>query len=776
MPATLTDRICRYPQYRDHVTHREEFTGSLAQFAEPDPPLEEHVGQYCRKNNLRLYTHQAAARTAVHEGRDVMLATPTASGKTFAYLIPILEGLSRDPAACSLLLFPTKALTRDQLKTATTIADPIVPDAKPAVYDGDTPKSRRKEIRDSSRMILSNLHELHHILSWHSLWQRFWRNLRYVVIDEAHRYRGVAGSHAALLFRRLLRVAAFYGSCPRIILASATIGNPASFARALTGRDVSVIRSSGAPAGPRSFLFYNPYSSPEQRDTTYRAAASLMKYCVAQDLQTLAFTNSRKGAETLASMTQRHRPEKIPAYRAGYLPEDRRNLEQGLKDGNFRGIVSTDALEVGIDIGSLDAVIMAGFPGTRNAAWQRSGRAGRTRRHALSVLIASENPLDQYYMHHPDAFFGKPAENIAISPENPYIMAGHLLCAAAELPLTDADGTSWFGPSASGMTDELIRGGALTRTGRGAVYSGSARPAEIVQMSGTGGKQLKIIYDGRLIETIETGQAFREAHPGAVFLHAGDTYLVTSLDPEAGIIRAEHTNVDFRTSVLSLGHPESAHEEKNTHALGCRLSFGNVTICENYPAYRITRYGKPVSTEPLSLPPLKFSTEAFWFTFTPEEMTALDNAGCDPAGTLHAIEHALIAMMPASVLCDRQDLGGFSTLCAPETGLPTIMVYDGYEGGAGLAKAGYNWFAEIIKMTHELITECPCETGCPSCIFSPKCGSMNQPLDKAGAAMLLGMMRNSDTSPITDGTYFTCNNEEQITSLSCMHHPASGTP
>lgn len=738
--AGLTRRICTDAEYAGHVTHREESPGVEAQYAEPEPPLGDRVREYCRKENLRLYTHQAAARRAVHEGRDVMLATPTASGKTLAYIIPILEGLSTDPTACALLLFPTKALTRDQLKTAASLCRDIVPDAKPAVYDGDTPKSRRREIRASSQMILTNPHELHHILSWHSLWQRFWKNLRYIVIDEAHRYRGVAGSHAALLFRRTLRVAALYGSHPRILLASATIGNPAPFARTLTGRDVAVISTSGAPAGPRSFLFYNPYTSPDERDTTYRAAASLMKYCVADGLQTLAFTNSRKGAETLASMTARDHSAKIPAYRAGYLPGDRRHLEEGLKTGNFRGIVSTDALEVGIDIGSLDAVIMAGFPGTRNAAWQRSGRAGRTTRHALSVLIASENPLDQYYMHHPEAFFEKNAEDVAISPENPYILAGHLLCAAAEFPLTNEECTSWFGPSASGITEDLIRGGALTRTARGAVYSGSARPADIVHISGTGGKQLKIVSDGKIIETIETGQAFREAHPGAVFLHAGETYLITSLDPEAGIIRANRTNVDFRTSVLSSGHPEEAREETILHTMGCRLSFGSVIISEHYPAYRVTRYGKPVTTEPLSLPALTFPTEAFWFSFGPEEMMFLKNAGYDPAGTLHAIEHALIAMMPAAVLCDRQDLGGFSTLCAGETGMPTIMVYDGYEGGAGLAATGFHRFAEIIRMTHDLVAECSCEDGCPSCIFSPKCGSMNQPLDKAGAAVLLEMM------------------------------------
>ncbi|MDE4908644.1 DEAD/DEAH box helicase [Methanogenium marinum] len=732
----------------------------MAQFEEPDPPLEKHVGEYCRRNHLRLYTHQTATRTAVHEGRDVMLVTPTASGKTLAYLIPIMEGLRTDPTARALMLFPTKALTRDQLKTATSLSDAIVPDAKPAVYDGDTPKNRRKNIRESSRIILSNPHELHHILSWHSLWQGFWKNLRYLVIDEAHRYRGVAGSHAALLFRRMLRVAAFYGSHPRIILASATIGNPSPFAYTLTGRDVSVIHSSGAPEGPRSFLLYNPYFPPEQRDTTYRAAASLMQYCVAQDLQTLTFTNSRKGAETLASMTGRHHSEKIPAYRAGYLPGDRRKLEQGLKSGSFRGIVSTDALEVGIDIGSLDSVIMAGFPGSRNATWQRSGRAGRTTRHALSVLVASENPLDQYYMHHPEAFFGRPAENVAISPENPYILAGHLLCAAAELPLTGEDCSIWFGPSASGIAEELIQGGALTHTRRGAVYSGSARPAEIVRISGTGGKQLKIISDGKLIETIEIGQAYREAHPGAVFLHAGDTYLIRTLDLETGIIRADRTKVDFQTTVHSSGQPESVVESKNTRTYGCRLSFGNVVVSEHYPFYQVKRYGKPVSTEPLSLPSLKFATEAFWFSFTPEEMKALEQAGFDPAGTLHAIEHALIAMMPAEVLCDRQDLGGFSTLCAADTGMPTIMVYDGYEGGAGLAATGFNRFEEILRMTHELITECPCESGCPSCIFSPKCGSMNQPLDKAGAATLLGMMCRAGKISADDEPSFTCDNAE----------------
>lgn len=740
MSPTLTDAICTDPAYAPQVMHCEETPGRDAVYAAPDPPLPGALGQYLERRGMHLYTHQTAARNAVHAGRDVMLTTPTASGKTLSYLIPVLEGLETDPHACALFLFPTKALTRDQHAAAVSIAEETVPTAHPAVYDGDTPRHRRKEIRDTSRVILSNLHELHHILSWHALWQRVWKHLQYIVIDEAHRYRGVAGSHAALLFRRMLRVAALYDSHPRLILASATIGNPGPFARALTGRDVSVIDTSGAPEGPRSFLFYNPSASPGKRETTYRGAASLMNTCVAHGMQTLAFTNSRKGAETLAAMTGQHQKERIPAYRAGYLPPDRRNLEQGLKEGLFRGIVSTDALEVGIDIGGLDAVIMAGFPGTRNATWQRSGRAGRRGRHALSVLVASENPLDQYYMRHPDAFFHQSAEDVAISPDNPYILAGHLLCAAAESPLTPDDCSRWFGTSAPSIIRELIGGGALTQTPRGAVYSGSARPAEIVAISGTGGKQLKIVSGGRLIETIETGQAFREAHPGAVFLHAGETYLITSLDLDSGVIQAERKDVDFRTMVHSSGHPESVREEKDRETMGCRLSFGQVVVSETCPFYKVTRYGRPVAVEPLSLPALTFPTEAFWFTFAPDEMKTIETAGHDPAGALHAIEHALIAMMPGAVLCDRQDLGGFSTLSGPETGLPTIMVYDGYEGGAGLAASGYARFCEIVRMTQDLIAECPCEEGCPSCIYSPKCGSMNQPLDKAGAAMLLQRM------------------------------------
>jgi len=769
MPPTLTDAICGDPAYAPHVVHREDTPGRDAVYAAPDPPLTGALRQYLDKRGMRLYAHQTAARNTVHAGGDVMLTTPTASGKTLSYLIPILEGLETDSQACALLLFPTKALTRDQHAAAVSIAAETVPTADPAVYDGDTPRHRRKEIRDTSRIILSNLHELHHILSWHTLWQRFSKHLQYIVIDEAHRYRGVAGSHAALLFRRMLRVAALYGSHPRIILASATIGNPGPFARALTGRDVSVIDTSGAPEGPRSFLFYNPSVSPGKRDTTYRGAASLMNTCVANGMQTLAFTNSRKGAETLAAMTGQHQRERIPAYRAGYLPPERRELEQGLKEGLFRGIVSTDALEVGIDIGGLDAVIMTGFPGTRNATWQRSGRAGRRGRHALTVLVASENPLDQYYMRHPDAFFHRPAEHVALSPDNPYILAGHLLCAAAELPLTPEECTTWFGPSAPAVTRELIGGGVLTQTPRGAVYSGSARPADIVAISGTGGKQLKIVSDGRLIETIETGQAFREAHPGAVFLHAGETYLITSLDLDTGVIRAEHSAVDYRTTVHSSGHPESVREETARDIMGCRLSFGQVVVSETYPFYQVARYGRPVATEPLSLSPLTFPTEAFWFTFSPEKMNAIETAGYDLAGALHAIEHALIAMMPAAVLCDRQDLGGFSTLCAPETGLPTIMVYDGYEGGAGLTAMGYTRFAEMIRMTRDLITDCPCEEGCPSCIYSPKCGSMNQPLDKAGAAMLLQRMCKREEQE-------TSCNHTAATTFSGRRRPLSGTP
>jgi DEAD/DEAH box helicase domain-containing protein len=733
------------PVYRRRVVHQEIREPESPQFGTLEIPLEETLSAYLSQHRIRLYSHQCDAINRVRSGKNVIITTPTASGKTLAFNLPVFERIEKDPKTRALYLYPTKALSNDQLKTLEQMAQFTGIRACPAIYDGDTPQSKRAAIRENSRIIISNPHELHQVLSWHAKWRPFFTNLKFIVIDEAHRYRGVFGSHIALLLRRLVRLCHFYGSEPQFILSTATLANPLEFAGKLTGMTFELVDEDGSPHGRKHFVLYNPFFDGIGERSMYQETKDLLVSCVKDNLQTLCFTGSRKMAElvTLWSREDARRSsarlaESISAYRAGYLPEERRIIEQQLKEGTLKGVISTNALELGIDIGSLDAVIIAGYPGTMMSTWQQAGRSGRKGGESLAVLVATANPLDQYFMHHPHHFFSRSHEHAIIDTGNPYIVSGHLLCAAAEFPLRDGADRKYFGESFTALLSELEISDLIRKTSRGWVYSGRGRATEAVRLDGIPGSTFRILCHGRLLETMDRAQAYREAHKGAIMLHQGETYIVSEMDLEAHTVRVAETEVDYYTQPLK-EVALSIIETLETRVIqGARCAFGEVEVTEQYTGYKIKRKDTIIGTEPLELPPITFRTKAFWVIPAEDTGHRHAHADLDLAGGLHGAEHAIIALMPLHVMCDRWDIGGLSSPAFGENSEPIIFVYDGYEGGIGLAEKAYDLLPEIFSTAHELVRDCRCEDGCPSCIYSPKCGNDNQPLDKELATLILG--------------------------------------
>ncbi len=740
--ADFLDLIAENPRFSRYISHIRIIPGHEAIYSDPDNPLPRSVQDYLNRSHISLYSHQAAAINTIESGKDVILCTPTASGKTLSFLIPFCQMKVKEPNATALAIYPAKALTRDQLANARIIGDETGIHLDPAIYDGDTPRHDRPAIRNNAGLILTNPYELHHILPWHHQWSTFFSRIRYIIIDEAHQYRGVFGSHMALLIRRLLRICAHYGTHPIFFLSSATLANPHDFARELTGREFQVISESGAPSGVRYFVLYNPYRGRFAERSVYTESATLLASLVETDLQTLCFTGSRKMTEIVTTWARERLSEggadhtgHIAAYRAGYLPEERRHLEQSLKNGTLKGIVSTNALELGIDIGTLDAVVMTGYPGTMMSTWQQTGRAGRGTGASLAVLISFQNPLDQYFMDHPEEFFGKSHEHAIITTKNPYILSGQLLCAAAELPMVPDD-LQWFGEEMDSHLDAFSRAGILTRTNRGHIYSGRKRAVELVSLSGTG-ETWTIEVRGLVLEMVDLGQACREAHPGAVIIHQGETYLVSRWDRDHHRICAERTDVEYYTRPNQQTAITITGERISKTIPGATLHLGEVLVSEQYSGYRKIIRQTTIATEPLSLPPISFTTTALWMVIDPGIITEIIAGSGDIPGSLHGAEHALIAMTPFFVLCDRWDLGGLSAAIDNQTGSATIYIYDGYEGGVGLAERGYAMFGDIARMAATLVEGCRCTTGCPACIHSPKCGNDNQPLDKSGTIILL---------------------------------------
>src|SRR5271157_962946 len=660
--------------YEGQIVHVEEIDEREPSFDDVNHILQPTLREYLNSHKIRLYSHQAKAIDLALDGKNVIITTPTASGKTLAFNVPVFEKLLVDKKATALYLYPMKALSNDQLKTLQSMDAEIGTKAHPLVYDGDTPQSARAGIRDTSRIIVSNPYAIHRYLSWHDKWRRFFSGLKYVVIDEAHTYRGVFGSNMAMLIRRLRRILKRYGADPQFILSSATVANPEELSFKLTAK------------------WSREYDNGRLRN-------------------------------------------EIASYRAGYLPEDRRRIENDFKSMRLKGVTSTNALEVGIDIGSLDSVIISGYPGTRISTWQQAGRAGRGVNESLVTLVAFDNPLDQFYMKHPEQFFRARNEEAVIDLHNPYILMGHLMCASAEMPLTAGD-SAYFGDisevmAALGATD-IIR-----RTPRGMVYAGSKSPSEIVSLNSISSQTVKVMCGSELLETMETSRACSDAHQGAVLLHQGETYIIEDLDLKLGIAKALKKDVDYYTEALKLSDVEIKKERMHKTVNGIDIHVGDVTVTEQYYEYAMKRYEKLLGYFPMDLPPQTFESVAVWFTLSEEMHQQMLGEHKDFNGGIHAVEHAMIAMSPLFALCDRWDLGGLSTPNHPDTNLPTIFIYDAYEGGIGIAEKCYELFPELTKATLELVRDCECKEGCPACIYSPKCGNKNKPLNKAVAKEIL---------------------------------------
>ncbi len=743
--ASLLDRLNRDQYYSKRVAFIQNIQAREPDYGELEYDLPAAIGSSL--GDTRLYRHQCHAINQARAGQNLIITTPTASGKSLAFNIPVFEGLHSDVAATALYLYPTKSLSNDQLKSIRLMEAASGIRVYPEIYDGDTPSGRKPGIRERSRIIITNPYELHQVLPWHYKWRRFLGRLRYVVIDEAHQYRGVFGSNVAFLIRRLRRICSYYGAQPLFILSSATIANPLEFARNLTGLHCELIDDDGSPRGNKFFVLYNPFYEGAREPSTHQETKRLLMEAFAHDLHVLCFTVSRKMAELLAFWARNDLAANNPAladliasYRAGYLPVERRAIENRLKRGELKIVTATNALELGIDIGALDGVIISGYPGSVVSTWQQAGRAGRGTDDAIAVLVAFQDQLDQYLMHHPEAFFGNPFEHAIISLSNPYIVSGHLLCAASELPLLPGADGVFFSDGWQDLVKPLERELLLRHTDDGYVYSGKSRPADVVSLDSFSSQVFKVVCSGKVIETMDRARAFREAHEGAVLLHRGETYLVQKLDLDAVTVYVERSGVDYFTEPLKASNIEVLEEHAQKSVGGFQAVLGSVVVNEQYTGYKIRKYDSVLGYQPLNLPATSFKTIAIWFTVTEDTKRKAMERGFDFAGGLHGIEHAMIGIMPFQVMCDRRDIGGVSIPFHYDTRKATVFIYDGCEGGIGLSEKAFELFEDIAAMTYELVRDCGCERGCPGCIISPQCGNNNQPLDKKAAEFILGCM------------------------------------
>jgi len=730
--------------YKGQIEHVEFLPPKKGEYGTLETALSPSLQQYLDNRYIKLYKHQADAINLARKGENIVITTPTASGKTLAFNIPVFETLSRDPQARALYIYPMKALANDQLNVLSIMEKETGISVYPKIYDGDTPQRDRRHIREKARIILTNPYGLHYYLPWHHLWKKFYENLQFIIIDESHTYRGVFGSHVALLIRRIQRICNYYGSNPQYILSSATIANPEEHSKKLTGQDFHIISDDSSESGKKSFIFWNPPFIDDglTRRSTHQETRALLSYCIREEFQTLCFTKSRKMAELLAVWvkqdlynTHPELAEAVHSYRAGYLPNERRKIERGLKQRVISGVVTTNALELGIDIGSLDCVIMSGYPGTVISTWQQAGRAGRLIDDSVVFLVAFQNPLDQYFMNHPQDFFKRNPENAVINLDNPYITTGHVMCASNELPLSNGD-KDYFTEGYLQSINELSKNGLIMKSPSGWLYSGPPRPETQVKLNNISDQTVKVLHYSKVLETMDITQAYREVHEGAILLHQGEPYRVNSLDIVKLEAHVEEADVGYYTEALKTIDISIRNiiSEQNR---GIKSGLGQVDVTEYYTEYRIMKYEKKIDQLPLNLPPLNFPSIGFWFTIPSSIASRIRSLGLDLAGGLHAIEHAMIAISPLHAMCDPRDLGGVSTELHRDTMEPTIFVYDGYKGGIGLSEKLYDILPELLGTTLNLVQDCKCEDGCPSCIYSSKCGNHNKPLDKKTAIVLL---------------------------------------
>ncbi|WP_240466462.1 DEAD/DEAH box helicase [Streptomyces sp. S5] len=741
----LPPRAARHAVWPDRI--RPEVIASVQKAGIPDP-----------------WAHQAAVAEHALDGQSVIVATGTASGKSLAYLVPVLSSLldgaeaPNGRGATALYLSPTKALAADQLRAVKELSAPLGNAVRPAVYDGDTPVEEREWIRQYANLVLTNPDMLHRgILPSHPRWSSFLRALRYVVIDESHTYRGVFGSHVAQVIRRLRRLCARYGADPVFLLASATAAEPAVAAGRLTGLPVSAVDDDASPRGELVFALWEPpltehhgeNGAPVRRTATAETAGLLTDLAV-QSVRTVAFVGSRRGAELISVITQERLAEvdrslarRVAAYRGGYLPEERRALERALHSGDLLGLAATTALELGVDVSGLDAVLICGYPGTRASLWQQAGRAGRSGQGALAVMVARDDPLDTYLVHHPEAIFDQPVESTVLDPDNPYVLAPHLCAAAAELPLTEED-LALFGPATRELLPQLEAAKLLRRRAHGWHWTRRESAADLADIRGGGGRPVQIVEvgTGRLLGTVDANAAHGSVHTGAVHLHQGRTYLVRDLDLEDSVALVEQATPSYSTTARDTTAISVLETDAEIPWGDGRLCYGSVEVTNQVVSFLRRRLitGEVLGETKLDLPPRTLRTRAVWWTVTEDQ---LDAARINPeqlGGALHAAEHASIGMLPLFATCDRRDIGGVSIPLHPDTLLPTVFVYDGHPGGAGFAERGFHTARQWLAATREAIDACECEAGCPSCIQSPKCGNGNEPLHKRAALRLLTVL------------------------------------
>ncbi|MEQ4209134.1 DEAD/DEAH box helicase [Actinopolymorpha sp. B17G11] len=803
-PLRVLSRLAAAGDRAERIVHVESTPGRPGRTAPwPDWVPREVVRRLRARGIERPWTHQVETAESMRAGRDVVVATGTASGKSLGYLLPLLADVltpqaragrggrrrvSRRPreplpgqltldfdiagmfridepngrragpgrGRTALYLAPTKALAADQLRAVTALGGPDLP---AVTYDGDSSRDYRDWARNHAAYLLTNPDMLHRsLLPGHERWARFFGSLAYVVIDECHHYRGVFGSHVAQVLRRLQRILEHHGADPVFVLASATVRAPAESAERLIGRPTAEVTEDGSPHGGLSFALWEPpvtslrgeHGMPLRRSATSEAA-DLLALLVADGVRSVAFVRSRRGAELVSTLAREHLSKldpalesRVAAYRGGYLPEERRELERALQDGSLLAVATTSALELGIDIAGLDAVLLAGYPGTRAAVWQRAGRAGRDGHGALAVFIPRNDPLDAYLVRHPEALFGPPVEATVFDPDNPYVVRPHLAAAAAELPVTDAD-LKRFGPAASEALAALEAEGKLRRRASGWFWVLRDRASDLTDIRSGGGLQVRLIEasTGRLLGTVDAAASHAAVHDGAVYVHQGDTYVVDRLDLDAGVavVSAAGSDHDHSTVVRETSDVRVLASDRRVDWGEASLELGSVEVTSQVVSYlKISLSGEPLGEHPLTLPPRTLRTRAVWWTLPDHLLTAAGLTEADIPGAAHAAEHASIGLLPLFATCDRWDIGGVSTGRHADTGRPTVFVYDGHPGGAGFAERGFGAAHEWLGATRAAIAGCGCDDGCPACVQSPKCGNGNHPLDKAGAVGLLDVL------------------------------------
>lgn len=715
--------------------------------------IDEGLGRVLDSKGVgELWSHQAEAVELIRSGSNVITMTPTASGKSLIYNIPVIETLLEDPKARALYLFPLKGLEQDQVKNLNELLIPLGfkdngsrSSLNPAeVYDGDTTQYRRKKIREGSPpVIFSNPDMLHHAINaYHKKWELFFRNLRFIIIDEIHAYRGVFGSNVAQVFRRLRRICRRWGSSPQFIASSATIANPADHAEKLTGLPFDSVEESGAPSGGRHFIFIRPDESP------YTISTRLFTEAVKGGLKTIAFTKSRKITELIYSWCIRSAPElldRVSPYRAGFLPKERRDIEARLFNGELSGVISTSALELGINIGGLDCCILAGYPGSISSTWQRAGRAGREGRDSLIIMVGLHDALDHYITGHPEILFEKNHEAAIADPDNEVILGKHLPCAAAEVYLDGKDDIYRVDRFRKLLNDLTVKGILRKGLQGDKWFPGIRTPHREVSIRGIGHSFRIVTTEDFLIGLLDESRVCREAFPGAIYLHRGSQYRITDLSFKYRRITVKESDADYYTQSLTDASTDIITEETSRKLGTASIHLGKVRISQRVTAYdRKSLYDRSsLSRHALDLPEYRFETEGAWIIIPHDINEVLQKEGCDIMGSLHGLEHASISCMPLFALCEKADIGGISFSKYSSFKASAIFIYDGYEGGVGYSRHAFGLAERLLETARGIIRECPCDSGCPSCIQDPQCGSGNDPLDKAGAGLLTDLILNS---------------------------------